>query len=104
MNQSSGEHTFNVPGEGGRTSRVASAGTPVSPALISPPSPDERLRSRGESLDVGFGREANLCGEVERIGKASDAAILRLFPANQGGMDVDDGSGSIGRSRKSKHI
>ena len=38
--------TFIVPGEGGRISTVAKAGAPVSPALISPPSPLDFLRLR----------------------------------------------------------
>ena len=44
---------MSVPGDGGLTSRVANAGALVSPALISPPSPLDRLRIRGFSMLFG---------------------------------------------------
>ncbi len=68
--------TLIVPGEGGLTSRVAKAGAPVSPALISPPRPLDRLRIRGFSVaDVGPPRGVNL-SVVDSTGKASVAAAM----------------------------
>lgn len=64
-----------MPGEGGLTSRVAKAGALVSPALISPPNPLERLRIRGFSAEVGPPSGVNLSA-VESKGKASVAPIL----------------------------
>ena len=64
-----------VPGDGGLMSNVANAGALVSPALISPPSPLDRLRIRGLSMLVGPPRGVNL-SVVERSGKASVAGIV----------------------------
>jgi len=66
-----------VPGDGGLMSSVANAGELVSPALISPPSPLERLRTRGMSLLFGPPSGVNLSG-VERGGKASVAGIVNV--------------------------
>ncbi len=71
-----GLRTLIVPGDGGLTSRVANAGTLVSPALISPPSPLDRLRTRGLSMLFGAPRGVNL-SVVERSGKASVAGIVK---------------------------
>ena len=64
-----------VPGDGGLTSSVANAGTLVSPALISPPSPLDRLRMRGFSMLLGPPRGVN-SSVVERSGNCSVAGIL----------------------------
>jgi len=69
-----GLRTLIVPGDGGLTSSVAKAGALVSPALISPPSPLDRLRARGLSLLFGPERGDNLSAP-ERSGKASVAGI-----------------------------
>ena len=68
--------TLMVPGDGGLTSKVANAGEPVSPALISPPSPLERLRMRGFSALLCPPRGANLSSE-DKSGKASVAVMFR---------------------------
>lgn len=69
--------TLIVPGDGGLTSRVANAGELVSPALISPPSPLDRLRIRGFSLLLGPERGPNLSVfVVDSRGKASVALIV----------------------------
>jgi hypothetical protein len=70
-----GMRTLIVPGDGGLMSSVANAGELVSPALISPPSPLDRLRIRGLSMLVGPPRGVNL-SVVERSGKASVAGIV----------------------------
>ena len=49
--------TLSVPGDGGLMSQVASAGTPVSPALISPPSPLDFLRRTVRMLSLVLGPE-----------------------------------------------
>jgi len=72
-----GTRTLIVPGDGGLMSSVANAGELVSPALISPPSPLDRLRTRGLSLLFGPPRGVNLSG-VERSGKASVAGIMNV--------------------------
>lgn len=72
-----GVPTLMVAGEGGLTSSVANAGTLVSPALISPPSPLERLRTRGVLMLFSAARGDSLWG-VERSGKASVAGIVRV--------------------------
>jgi len=63
-----------VPGDVGLISKVASAGTPVSPALISPPSPLDFLRRtvRVLSFVLGPAKFVNLSpfGEA-RSGNAS---------------------------------
>lgn len=65
--------TFTVAGDGGRTSKVAIAGAPVSPALISPPSPLDLLRNRGTSwIDDLSGVNVSL---VESNGKASPGMV-----------------------------
>lgn len=66
-----------VPGDGGLTSKVANAGEPVSPALISPPSPLERLRIRGFSALLCPPRGANLSSE-DKSGKASVAVMFTV--------------------------
>jgi hypothetical protein len=72
-----GLRTLIVPGDGGLMSSVANAGELVSPALISPPSPLDRLRTRGLSMLVGPPRGVNL-SVVERSGKASVAGIVNV--------------------------
>jgi hypothetical protein len=67
--------TLIVPGDGGLTSSVANAGALVSPALISPPSPLDRLRMRGFSMLLGPPRGVN-SSAVERSGNDSVAGIL----------------------------
>lgn len=62
--------TFSVPGDGGLTFNVASAGTLVSPTLNSPPSPLDRLRMRGLSLDWSPARRPSLSAP-DRGGNAS---------------------------------
>jgi hypothetical protein len=64
-----------APGDGGLTSRVAKAGALVSPALISPPSPLDRLRIRGFSAETDPPRGVNLSA-VESSGNASVPLIL----------------------------
>jgi hypothetical protein len=69
--------TLIVPGDGGLTSSVANAGDPVSPALISPPSPLDLLRIRVLSLLLGAVRGLSLSLlVVESRGKASVAGIV----------------------------
>jgi len=64
-----------VPGDGGLTSSVASAGALVSPALISPPKPLDLLRARGLSMLDGPARGASLSVDSS-CGKASVAGIM----------------------------
>ena len=65
--------TLTVLGDGGLTSHVATAGAPVSPALISPPSPLDFLRARGVlSMLCDVARGVNL-SVVDSKGKASVA-------------------------------
>jgi hypothetical protein len=78
--------TFIVPGDGGRTSNVANAGTLVSPALISPPSPLDRRRIRGLSTIVCPPRGANL-SSLESSGNASVGCIFLLVVAIMRGKD-----------------
>lgn len=79
--------TLIEPADGGLKSTVAKAGAPVSPALISPPRPLDRLRMRG--LPLLFGPErgvslsfvfADLVGVVGAIDVASrgKASVLDL--------------------------
>jgi len=64
--------TLTAADEGGLTLTVAKAGAPVSPALISPPSPLDLLRARGVSLLFGPERGVNLSFDgVASSGKAS---------------------------------
>ena len=75
-----GMRTLIVPGDGGLMSSVAKAGELVSPALISPPSPLDRLRIRGLSLLLGPPRGVNLSvGEVAVVssGNASVPGIVQ---------------------------
>ena len=74
-----GTRTLIVPGDGGLMSSVANAGELVSPALISPPSPLDRLRIRGFSLLLGPPRGVNLSLVVAVVssGKASVAGIVK---------------------------
>ena len=71
-----GLRTLMAPGDGGRTSRVAKAGALVSPALISPPSPLDRRRMRGFSLELSPPKGVNLSEGIESKGKASVAVMI----------------------------
>lgn len=66
-----------MPGEGGLALRVAKAGALVSPALISPPSPLDRLRIRGFSVWGDLPSGVNMSA-VESNGNASVAVILAV--------------------------
>lgn len=67
-------HTLIVPGEGDRTSRVANAGAPVSPAAKVPRL--DFLLGRGLSVEE-CAMEGNLLA-VESVGKASVVATMML--------------------------
>jgi hypothetical protein len=94
--------TFKVPGDGGRTSNVANAGALVSPALISPPSPLDRRRTRVFSTIVCPPRGVSL-SSLESSGNASveciavfEYAITRrkdrkMLPWNVQGRKYDRG-------------
>lgn len=71
--------TLIVPGEGGRTSTVAKAGAPVSPALISPPSPLERRRALGFSILLGALRGVNLSGFAVDTSCGNDSVVAGIF-------------------------
>lgn len=72
-----GKRTLIVPGDGGLTSKVANAGDPVSPALISPPSPLDLLRMRGLplALELRPPRGVSLSA-VDKRGNASVAPMI----------------------------
>lgn len=72
--------TLIEPGDSGLTSSVANAGELVSPALISPPSPLDRLRVRVLSLLLGPVRGPSLSVlVVESRGNASVAVMVEQF-------------------------
>lgn len=73
-----GKLTLRVPGDGGLISKVAKAGEPVSPALISPPSPLDLLRAFGLSKVVGPARGGTLSA-LDSRGNASVAVMITSF-------------------------
>jgi len=84
-----GSLTLRVPGDGGLTSKVASAGTPVSPALISPPRPLDFLRRTVRVLSFVLG--------PERLVNLSPLGDARSGNASVG---MSEGQEQIVRNRK----
>jgi len=70
-----GSLTLRVPGDGGLTSHVASAGAPVSPALISPPSPLDFLRRTVRVLSLVLGPERFVNLSPRGDGRSGNASV-----------------------------
>lgn len=68
-----------APGDGDLTSNVAKAGTPVSPALISPPRPLDLVRACDLSLPFGSERGVNLSLEVVTSGGEASMLAARIL-------------------------